>query len=75
MIYVIESKLNLYNQEKNMLKTLQHKRFKTAPAGRPRKNDLLSFAGCYWCAMEERSIVSIGNVNDSSWQRPSYFFT
>jgi hypothetical protein len=50
-----------------MLKSLQHKRFM-------KLNDKLSSTACYWYVRAERIIEPIGNVNDSSKQRPCYFY-
>ena len=52
-----------------MLKTLQHKRFRTM------RNERLSLSGCYWYAQANRSIVPIGNENDSQYKRPWYIHT
>ncbi len=48
-----------------MLKPLQHKRFTM-------RKEQLSLSGCYWHAQEIRSIVPIGNENDSIHKRLSY---
>ncbi len=47
-----------------MLKQLQHKRFITS------MNDMQPSLRCYWYACAVRSIVPIGNENDSEYQRP-----
>jgi len=51
-----------------MLKSLQHKRFTM-------RNERLSLSGCYWYVQMNRSIVPIGNENDSQYKRPWYIHT
>jgi len=66
--------LTIYNKIK-MLKSLQHKRFRTVSADRLMRNDQLLLSGCYWYVQEKRSIVPIGNENDSQHKRPWYVHT
>ena len=59
-----------------MLKSLQHKRFTTVSAGRQMQKEQLLLSGCYWHTQEIRSVVPIGNKNDSIiHKRLSYVHT
>ncbi len=58
-----------------MLKSLRHKRFTTVPGGKQMRNERLSLSGCNWYAQPNRSIVAIGNENDSKHERPRYIHT
>ncbi|MBK7291735.1 MAG: hypothetical protein KBF82_13575 [Chitinophagaceae bacterium] len=51
-----------------MLKQEQHKRFINM-------NEMLLSSRCYWYAQLTRTIVPIGNDNNSIHQRPDYVHT
>ena len=68
----MQNNLIASKQKIKLLKQLKHKRFTTVSVHRQMRNERLSLSGCYWYAQTNRSIVPIGNENDSIRKRLSY---